>query len=118
MTTTLAGTPNATTYLSMSVTLPREAGSGLWSLAGGSMAGKNDYFAPVKTYQSSHQGSILFVEVLTAAGLGFWGFVVGANAAAKVALTVGLPVLVGAIWWLFTRSGARFKLPLLGATAI
>lgn len=48
----------------------------------------------------------LLLELCALGALGAWGFSAGASTGARVALGVGLPVLVAALWAAFVGPGA------------
>jgi uncharacterized protein DUF2568 len=72
---------------------------------------------------------IFALEIGMLAALCAWGFTAGSNAATKILLGIGAPVVAGALWWLFLAGGGpkvatptgvqvALKLALFGAAAL
>ena len=51
------------------------------------------------------------LEVCALIGLGYWGFATGSGAIAKVALGIGVPVVVAIVWGVFVAPRAPVDLP-------
>jgi Protein of unknown function (DUF2568) len=58
------------------------------------------------------------VELAALAALGWWGFATGGAAAAKVALGIGVPLVVAVVWGVFVSPKANVALPGAAQVAI
>ncbi|MEO6116737.1 MAG: YrdB family protein [Pseudolysinimonas sp.] len=59
----------------------------------------------------ANEALAFLLELASLAGLALWGFHVGPNLAAQLALGIGAPVVLIVVWALFCAPKARVKLP-------
>jgi len=59
----------------------------------------------------ANEALAFLLELAALAALAFWGFRVGPNLAAQLALGIGAPVALIVVWALFCAPRARVKLP-------
>ena len=58
------------------------------------------------------------LELAALAAIGWWGFTAGGSAVAKVALGVGAPLLVAAMWGTFLSPKASVEIPAAAVVAL
>jgi hypothetical protein len=66
----------------------------------------------------ANEALAFLLEVAALVAVGMWGYHAGSGTVAKLALAVGLPLLVAVVWGLFAAPRAVFTLPLAGVLAV
>ena len=61
--------------------------------------------------KAANLGLRLLLELAAVVAFGYWGFKVGGGTLARVALGIGLPILVAVVWGLFVAPRAVIPLP-------